>query len=840
MAKVGGTYPSIVNGVSEKQPQHRLPGQTTRQVNMLSDPVHGLVRRRGTRYAARIAASLSEAARAELANMDVFDFTMKGKEYALLYRRRARENTGTPFAFLYDKTDEHFVPITYENSTWVDDLIAGGASSVVAMGDYVYIAGNTNIPTAVQENLWDVEENHNKLGVWFRTGKYSTTYKVRLIREDGTFMEKEYTTKPSAYPEVLDTSDIEFYLPGTTDPDPEYQKHVNDRVNEYNGNVNAWTKEAAEDIVPENIAEQLAEAFNLEGVFVTPVENGGLLFDDEEFVDIEVDDGGDNTTVYAVGQMITDATRVTKYHFHGKIVRVQPSGGGADEAYYLEARLENGETSGHGAVAWYETAGVSAEITGFVSQLIVHEGAGYVARDGAGLTSIAPTSGDHPEYKVRVTGDGLTAPLPWFIGKPITMLAAFQDRLIVGTENYVNASKAQDYLNFFRGSVLTTADNDPIEIFAHGSEGDVLRHSVLYNGNLVIFGERQQYGISGDSLFTPRSPLIRAISANRNAVDARPMTSGNFIFYAQHGYVGTTLHQLRVGSINGQETITDELSDDLGNWLNGTPVQIVPLTAPNVVMFRTEGHLQDFYLYQYVDDKNDGRRHQGAWHTFEYHEALGTVLAVSSYRKSALVFSARDGYVVCDVASFDGAPYEQPYVDSRVPFADRDEIAVDEDEASAVVGPGHEALLLGTPMDRYDEFIAQLADAEPFLVYGVVSPALVTPTNPFPRDQNGQAVLDGRMTLNRVSADVEDTGGFVADVESSSGVTRTTDFSGRILGNSMNLIGRQPTFTGQLNISVGREVRDCSYTIRSKDWLPLRVTGLAWVGQLFNHVRRVS
>jgi len=101
-------------------------------------------------------------------------------------------------------------------------------------------------------------------------------------------------------------------------------------------------------------------------------------------------------------------------------------------------------------------------------------------------------------------------------------------------------------------------------------------------------------------------------------------------------------------------------------------------------------------------------------------------------------------------------------------------------------------------------------------------------------------VLDGRMTLNRVSADVEDTGGFVADVESSSGVTRTTDFSGRILGNSTNLIGRQPTFTGQLNISVGREVRDCSYTIRSKDWLPLRVTGLAWVGQLFNHVRRVS
>src|SRR5690606_32440831 len=119
-------------------------------------------------------------------------------------------------------------------------------------------------------------------------------------------------------------------------------------------------------------------------------------------------------------------TRVTKYHFHGKIVRVRPSGGGADESYFLEARLDDGRESGYGAVSWFEVAGISAEITGLVSQLIIYNGAAYIARNGAGLEAMIPASGEHPDYKTRSVGDGITSPLPWFIGKRITMLSVFQ------------------------------------------------------------------------------------------------------------------------------------------------------------------------------------------------------------------------------------------------------------------------------------------------------------------------------------------------------------------------------------------------------------------------------
>jgi hypothetical protein len=48
MAKVSGSYKSLIRGVSEQVPEERLPGQHAAQDNTLSDPVRGLVRRQGS------------------------------------------------------------------------------------------------------------------------------------------------------------------------------------------------------------------------------------------------------------------------------------------------------------------------------------------------------------------------------------------------------------------------------------------------------------------------------------------------------------------------------------------------------------------------------------------------------------------------------------------------------------------------------------------------------------------------------------------------------------------------------------------------------------------------
>ena len=48
MSKVSGAYPSLSRGVNQQPFEARLDGQHGEQVNMWSDPVNGLGRRRGT------------------------------------------------------------------------------------------------------------------------------------------------------------------------------------------------------------------------------------------------------------------------------------------------------------------------------------------------------------------------------------------------------------------------------------------------------------------------------------------------------------------------------------------------------------------------------------------------------------------------------------------------------------------------------------------------------------------------------------------------------------------------------------------------------------------------
>lgn len=836
MAKAGGTYPSIIGGVSGKQPHRRNPGQTSEQINFISDPVYGVARRQGTTFAARLPLTISDALAEEMRTMDVFDFTQNGIEYALLYRRNASTSGRATFCFCFDKTNKQWLPVVTENSDWINTLAAGGASSVVSAGAYVYIAGNTTIPTATQTNLWEAQSNKQELSVWFRSGKYGTLYTLTLTKTDGTTQSFTYTTATAAYPGVLDTSDIPFYETDGTTPRPDYQKDINDRENEYTNAQNQWIRTSAEDVQPSNIASKFVQQLQAADIAAT-VFNSAILISDADYIDVSIDDDGDNTTAYANGQEITDATYVNKYHFHGKILRVRPSNGAQDESFYLQAILDNGNTSGYGAVSWFETAGIAATITDFVAQLMIYNGSAYLARNGLGLTSLAPASGDHPAYVDRHVGDNLTSPLPHFIGKPITMLDLFQDRLVVGSENYVNTSQSSDYFDFFRGSVAAQANDDPIEIYAFGSEGDVLRSSVLYNGNLIIFGDRQQYGIDGTQVLAPQTALIRAISANRDTKYSRPKASGNFIFYTQYGVEdGPSCHQMRVGALNGQQTYTDELSDELADaWFHGQPLQVVPLESPYLVQFRMADQPNNFYLYFYSDQKMTGQRTWEAWNKYGYDESLGPIIGLSWYEKSSVVFTARATGLVADYQNWGLDASDLPALDTRVAYAQR----TDTGATGGSVTAGGAEPLVGVPIANIAELIEYAGSTTGFQ-FGVVSDAVYVPTNPFPRDQNGQAVLDGRMSLSKLTVDVIDTAGLLASVVTINGTHKTTDFEGRILGRTDAAAFGQPIYTGQLTVGVGKEVRECSVKFQSKDWLPCQITGLNWTGQTFNNVRRVS
>ena len=86
---------------------------------------------------------------------------------------------------------------------------------------------------------------------------------------------------------------------------------------------------------------------------------------------------------------------------------------------------------------------------------------------------------------------------------------------------------------------------------------------------------------------------------------------------------------------------------------------------------------------------------------------------------------------------------------------------------------------------------------------------------------------------------VADTGALDAFIELPDREAVTPGFDGRLLTRKGNLAGRSPMVNRTVKIPVFKEIRDYKLRLEARDWLPLTITGVEWVGQLFNRVRRV-
>lgn len=840
MAKISGAYDTVVRGVSQQVPQNRLSGQHGEQVNMVPDPVHGLSRRHGSVTVAEAAlphpfATLLINTASHLSHQ----FRVDGVGYDLLYRSAVRPlaeaNQSTLFCF--NRGSGAFLPVVLHGTAATAALSAGGVSAVTQIGRYVLMAGNTVTTTWTSSARFANAANQSHLAVWVRNGAYSRTFSIILTDKiTGVQSTISYTTKASSYPTLLDTTAI-------LTSSPDYQKQINDAITDYNSRATAWIGEAAADIVPDNIAEKLALAYNANvGWGTATVRGSTLLINSTKWSDIAVDDAGDNSLIAAVGNTVDTLEDMCPAHWVGKIVRVRPSKDNPEAAFYLEAYAKDEQATGISDVIWRESAGIQTTPGSVFIIGTVYAGTLYVSDDLVWLEAqVGAGFDDVPNYPASPVGDDFTAPLPAFLGKTIDFLGVFQDRLVVGSGPVVSASRPGDYFNFFRASVLTVKDDDPVEITSLGSEEDVIRYATMFNRDLILYGKRGQYIISGRQPLTPKTAgIVATASSHEDAIDAAPKASGAFVFFAKkRGPVDkrvTSLHQIQPAALSDNPDSTD-LSQQLNDYVAGTAVEVLPATTPNTVMLRTTASRTGLYLYNYLD-RGNGERVLDAWHRWTWEGTVGHLIGIAPGDTGGLyAFVVRQhhagaSWIACERFELTGSLSTRPYLDAMRLYAAPGAFAGSTNaNLSVAYGAGANAFE-GVPLVTVGA--APMTGA----YLGTEFSAYVTPTNPYPKDRQGQTITFGRFTLGSVRLSVADTGGLVVSTDVRGSTHVALDFNGFSVGGPGAVLGTQPIVTTQLQAWVGGEVRECSFTVTSKRWLPLTVTSIEWSGQVFNRQRR--
>lgn len=798
--KQSGSYATLLQGVSQQPPEVRQPGQHSEQVNMVPDPIKGLTRRQGSVMQAVQQLTLSVPASEYLdaaRTYRVHEHQANGKDYVILIRSTPGPG---PVVLCYNRTDKVWIPLRDNVDTGgaAAGIASNGVSAITSVGKFVVYARNN--ATLSYSN--DISfQNPSRAVVWIRGGAYTRTYKVTL--GDGQWF--AYTTP------------------------------------------NAGAAGAAEAISPQNIAAQLV--IGAGNIGITATQNGAhITFTNAGFffTEISVTDGGDGSLIRGVMGKVDSVDDLTLMAVQDMVVLVQPS---SDSGFYVKATTK---TSGLSEAIWVETAGVRQEWTGFPMMYI----GGTASNPNTPYIWLGSPSQLSTQLGFSVplpvasnAGDTISNPRPRFISydrEPVTYLGMFQDRMLVGCGAYLSVSAAGDYFNFFRTTVTTVLASDAFEMIAQGSEDDKLRHSVLYNRNLVIFGNRRQYVISGQAQLSPLSPNMSIMTTYANAAQVRPIAAGGLIYYARDRGNDVEVHQIQPGSyVDSAESFP--ASAQIGDYIPAAVQQIeVDPGAPSELLVRTTSS-DNVYAFSYLDSQ-DGRK-QGAWYRWSFNPTLGKLAGLVPTPEGVVLLWLRQGtdgnvYAVADLVPKAASGADLPFFDSIRPYstvlaATTDVKAVHPSWDGAYNSDSERFLVGGNTVTDLPELLEAYPTETPYLVVGATAEAYVEPTNPQPRDGQGKVILDAQMTVTRKSINIKESAGFTAKISTINGDTEYV-FNGRVLGQAVNRIGKTPLVTGANHVPIGRGFTQYRLQIAANKWYPLTLVGMDWTGQSFNRTQRAN
>lgn len=461
MSYYENSYKQLLFGVSQQAPQDRLDGQVSAQVNMLSDVVSGVRRRPGVEldFVAPWQPLGNPSALDVLGTLDPANLAFY--ETVLSTRR---------ILFVVDVSDGSVYTQILSGDFATITMIGTGSSYLQAstpdaiqfsnVQGAVFMVNTEVAPTTSTPGFqgYDVEDGRG----WFyvSAGSYSTQYKLEIVAGPNTFV-GEYTT-----PDGTSAAHIAQSRPENISSD-------------LTGDINTDAASAGFG----------APVATREGAYVFVYIPG--LYGPADPMYIEVQNSHDTLITSGLGHL-NDAARLPAKLPTAADGYVM-STGNINKPVYFEYDSAS--------LVWRESAKAGERTK-------LNNMPAYAYID----TPKWHTGGASPSWEPRKAGDTTTNPDPAFTRNGITGIGAFQGRLVLLAGEYICMSSSETPMRFYRASVASVLDADPIEVASTTERTNPLKYAVVYDKSLYVSSIGHQERIRGDIVITPSnaSPAVVA------------------------------------------------------------------------------------------------------------------------------------------------------------------------------------------------------------------------------------------------------------------------------------------------------------------------------------------
>lgn len=467
------------------------------------------------------------------------------------------------------------------------------------------------------------------------------------------------------------------------------------------------------------------------------------------------------------------------------------------------------------------------------------------------------------DYADRKVGNVEKVPDPSFVGQTIQDLFFFRDRFGFLTEENVVMSNTGDFFNFYRGTLTTTLDTDPIDVAASNTKVSLLKHAVPIRDNLMAFSDRTQFRVSGNDFLTPKSVSARPLTDLTAAPLIRPVTSKTDIYFVaeQDGYAQLQEFYLER---DGQTADVDTPSEHCPAYVPAGVVHMACSPDLDLVTVVSRGEPQTMFVYKYFYQGQD--KLQSAWCKWTFPGA-DQIVNMTFDKGSMLVLLARNGqlhlerlrceqrtvdaplpynvYLDHHIALFDGGTYTYDATSNKTTITLPYDLPADFLLVSTFGGDkpvGVEFYPSAVPGHSQQLTVSGDVRGQPFRA-GIPYEARYTFSQFFYRAQNTQtsgktAVNEnGRLQVMNLNIVYARTAYFEVHVTCDGRRTRTYPISGRRLSAANNNLNDLILADGHTNVPIYSRNDRVKIELVSPGWQPVAFESAEWRGNFYPTTR---
>lgn len=288
-------------------------------------------------------------------------------------------------------------------------------------------------------------------------------------------------------------------------------------------------------------------------------------------------------------------------------IQVTNNSASSASSYWVEFKPTNSSATGFATGVWEET--IAPGITYKLDRTTMPH---VLISEGSNVFRFRPMTWDE-----RAVGDLTTNPDPSFVSNYVKNVFFWKGRLGLLTGESVCLSEISQYFNFFRTTVISLLDTDPIDVTLNSQDVLELNWFISNFDQTMVFSDKTQFSLGpNNDVVTPKTIQTSVLSKFEMYANCKPCTLGNSVFFGSQNGDYSLIKEMFL--VQGGVATTNHTTEQCPRFIEGAIEKIEAINTENMLIVLAKTDRSSIYCYKF-HDSNDTRV-QSAWFKFSFNE----------------------------------------------------------------------------------------------------------------------------------------------------------------------------------------------------------------------------